>query len=64
MLEIDGGFHMDAQHWAADIARERALIDPSRIVIPCSASELRNKPGRVAGDLRRLGVGSSLAGAA
>jgi hypothetical protein len=56
VLEVDGGFHMDAEHWEDDIARQRALTAPGRIVVRCTARELRDEPDRVAQDLRLLGV--------
>lgn len=55
-LEVDGSFHMEIEHWEDDIARQRGLTDPDRIVIRCTARELRDEPDRVAQDLRRLGV--------
>ncbi|WGY04124.1 DUF559 domain-containing protein [Nocardioides sp. QY071] len=56
VLEVDGGFHMQAEHWEHDIARQRALTSPGRIVVRCTARELRDEPERVARDLRLLGV--------
>lgn len=56
VLEVDGGFHMDAEHWEDDIARQRGLIEPGRTIVRCTARELRDEPARVARDLRRLGV--------
>ncbi len=31
VLEVDGAFHMDAEHWEDDIARQRALTATNRI---------------------------------
>ena len=56
VLEVDGAFHMDVEHWAADLARQRSLTEPARIVVRCTALELRLDPGAVAADLRALGV--------
>ncbi len=56
VLEVDGSFHMDVEHWEADIARQRQLTDPGRLVIRCTAREVRDEPGRIGHDLRRLGV--------
>jgi hypothetical protein len=56
VLEVDGGFHMDAEQWEDDIARQRALTTPNRHVVRCAARELRDEPERVARDLRLLGV--------
>ena len=56
VLEVDGSFHMEASHWEEDLVRQRQLISPDRLVVRCTARELREEPWRVAGDLRRLGV--------
>jgi hypothetical protein len=56
ILEVDGGFHMEIEHWQADIARARALVSPHRMVVRCTTMELRDNSGAVAGDLHRLGV--------
>ena len=56
VLEVDGGFHMEVEHWEDDLARQRALTSPGRLVIRCTARELRDEPGNVARDLRNLGI--------
>lgn len=56
VLEVDGGFHMDVEHWEDDIARQRALTSPDRLVVRCTSRELRDDPGSVARDLKALGV--------
>ncbi|GAB4012869.1 hypothetical protein GCM10028772_39480 [Nocardioides ultimimeridianus] len=56
VLEVDGAFHMEVEQWEDDIARQRALTDPSRIIVRCTSRELRDDPGRVARDLLNLGV--------
>lgn len=56
VLEVDGPAHMDAEQWQHDIARQRALSAPGRIVIRCTSRELRDTPEAVADDLHRLGV--------
>ncbi len=56
VLEVDGGFHMGVEHWEDDLARQRALTAPNRIVVRCTARELRDEPWNVARDLRNLGV--------
>jgi len=61
ILEVDGGFHMDAEHWGDDIERERGLVATGALVLRCTAYELREDSGRVARDLRRVGVGRSSA---
>ena len=56
VLEIDGGFHMEVEHWEDDLARQRALSATDRIIVRCSARELRDEGERIADDLLRLGV--------
>jgi very-short-patch-repair endonuclease len=56
VLEVDGGFHMDVEQWEDDIARQRALTAPDRILVRCTSRELRDEPERVARDLIVLGV--------
>lgn len=56
VLEIDGAFHDDVLHAAEDRARNRRLTALDRIVIQCSAYELRHDPASVAEDLMALGV--------
>lgn len=56
VLEVDGAFHMDAEHWEDDIARQRALTAPDRLVVRCTAREVRDEPERLARDLLLLGV--------
>jgi hypothetical protein len=61
VLEVDGAFHMQVEHWEADLVRQRQLTTPGRIVVRCSARELRDEPATVVADLRALGVGASCA---
>ncbi|GAA3812008.1 hypothetical protein [Nocardioides panacisoli] len=56
VLEVDGGFHMEVEHWEDDLARQRALTAPDRVVVRCTSRELRDEPAQVAHDLRLLGV--------
>ncbi|GAA1830532.1 hypothetical protein GCM10009812_23680 [Nocardioides marinus] len=56
VLEIDGGFHMEVEHWEEDIARERSLLAADRQAVRCTARELREDAARLAADLIRLGV--------
>lgn len=56
VLEVDGGFHMEVEHWEDDLARQRALTAPDRIIVRCTSRELRDVPGDVARDLINLGV--------
>jgi len=57
VLEIDGAFHMEAEHWAADMTRQRGLVIDGCIVLRCSNLELRRQPEAVVRDLLALGVG-------
>jgi hypothetical protein len=56
VLEIDGSFHMDVEHWEQDLARHRALSGPRHTVVRCTTRELRDRPERVVADLRALGI--------
>ncbi|GAB2990607.1 hypothetical protein [Nocardioides montaniterrae] len=56
VLEVDGAFHMETEHWEDDLARQRRLSGPGRTIVRCSARELRDDPDVVARDLRALGV--------
>lgn len=56
VLEVDGGFHMEVEHWEDDLARQRSLTSSSRTVVRCTTRELRDQPEVVARDLRLLGV--------
>lgn len=56
MLEVDGAFHMDADQWEDDLARQRALAATDRLIVRCTSRELRDEPERVAAHLRMLGV--------
>jgi len=56
VLEVDGGLHMHAARWAADMTRERGLVVAGRVVLRCTTYEIRRDPDRVVRDLRALGV--------
>lgn len=56
VLEVDGAFHMEVEHWEDDLARQRRLSGRGRIIVRCTSRELRDEPHRVAADLRALGV--------
>lgn len=56
VLEVDGAFHDDVLQAAADRARNRKLTTADRVVISCTAYELRHDPGSVMEDLIALGV--------
>ncbi|MFT4010806.1 MAG: hypothetical protein QM655_12285 [Nocardioidaceae bacterium] len=55
ILEVDGGFHLDAGQWADDIARERELLSTGDVIVMwCTTVELRREPGRIARDILRV----------
>lgn len=56
VLEVDGAFHMELEHWGADLKRQRRITTPSRTVVRATALELRLEPEVVMEDLRALGV--------
>ena len=56
VLEVDGSFHMEAAQWSADLRRARRITTRDRVVVRCSAFELRHEPDEVAADLIALGV--------
>ena len=56
VLEVEGTFHMDVRHWAADKKRQRRLTTRGRHVVSCTSWELRHEPEQLAQDLARLGV--------
>jgi hypothetical protein len=47
---------MDVAHWEDDLVRQRALTTSDRLVVRCTARELRDEPERIAHDLLLLGV--------
>ncbi len=60
VLEVDGAFHDDVLQAAADKSRHRKLSTRQRIVVSCSAYELRHDPGSVMEDLIAFGVPRTL----
>ena len=56
VLEVDGSFHLEVLQWNADLKRARSLATRGRIIVRCSAFELRHEPEDVARDLIALGV--------
>lgn len=56
VLEVDGGFHMEIEHWEDDITRQRQLSASDRLIVRCTTGELRDRPESVARDLVNLGV--------
>ena len=60
VLEVDGAYHDDVLQAAADKSRHRKLSTRRRIVVSCSAYELRHEPASVMEDLFALGVPRTL----
>jgi hypothetical protein len=58
VLEVDGAFHMEVEHWEDDIQRQRALTTPGRLIVRGTAREVRDEPFLLAADLRALGLGA------
>ena len=56
VLEVDGSFHLDVLESMSDHRRGRRLTSAHRIVVRCSAFELRFEPAEVAADLIALGL--------
>ena len=56
VLEVDGGFHDEVLQAAADRSRHRRRSASDRIVVSCSAYELRFHVEEVMVDLIALGV--------
>lgn len=56
ILEVDGAFHLDVLQWQDDMRRTRRLTTAERVVVRCSAFELRHEPDAVASDLESLGL--------
>jgi len=61
VLEVDGGFHMEVEHWEDDLARQRRLSAGDRIIVRCTSREMREDFHQVAQDLIRLGLTQSCA---
>ncbi len=56
VLEIDGSFHLETEHWWVDMKRERAIVITGRIVLRCSSLEMRLDPWDIISDLVKIGV--------
>ena len=56
VLEVDGSHHMEVRAWGDDLKRSRAITQRDRLVVRCSAYELRHEPLSVATDLIALGL--------
>lgn len=58
VLEVDGAFHMEVEHWEDDIQRQRRLTTPGRLIVRCTSREVRDEPFQLAADLKALGLGA------
>ncbi len=56
VLEVDGAFHLEVSAYTSDMRRQRRLTTARRLVLRCSATELRHEPEQVMADLIALGV--------
>ncbi len=56
VLEVDGSFHVEVEHWWADMARERELVLDGAITLRCSSQEVRAQGAEIARILLRAGV--------
>lgn len=56
VLEVDGAFHDDVMQATQDRVRNRRLTTERRVVVQCSAWEIRHEPWEVIQDLVALGV--------
>lgn len=56
VLEVDGGVHLDSRQYTQDVQRQRSLTEPGRLIVRCTAYELRHEPWLVIADLKALGV--------
>jgi hypothetical protein len=56
VLEVDGAFHIEVRQQGEDFKRARRITTRNRIVVRCSAYELRHEMDEVAVDLIALGV--------
>lgn len=56
VLEIDGSFHAETEQWWQDMKRERDIALSHKLVLRCSAIEIRLEPKQILQDLGRAGV--------
>jgi hypothetical protein len=56
VLEVDGSFHIEVSAWSADLKRARRITTATRIVVRCTAYEIRHESEEVATDLIALGL--------
>ncbi len=51
-VEVDGGHHMDAHHWAADLRRQNRIWIEGDRILRFTAFDVRHRPAEVAAQLR------------
>lgn len=56
VLEVDGSFHLDVLESMSDHRRARRITTANRIVVRCSAYEVRFEPSELVADLIALGL--------
>ena len=56
VLEVEGGFHLDVREAMADHRRARRITTHDRIVVRCTAYEVRHEAAELAADLIALGL--------
>lgn len=62
VLEVDGAHHLEVMQYSDDMKRQRKLTTLQRIIVRCSAYEIRHDPASVMDDLLALGVPRTRAG--
>lgn len=61
VLEVDGSHHVEVMQYSADMKRQRKLTTLQRVIVRCSAYEIRHEPADVMEDLIALGAPRTLA---
>ncbi|MEO7422118.1 MAG: hypothetical protein ABIU87_06975 [Ornithinibacter sp.] len=56
VLEVDGAFHLDIAQYTDDVRRQRQLTTDRRIIVRCTAQEVRKDAAGLLKDLIALGV--------
>ena len=56
VLEVDGTFHLEVRQWQDDLRRARRLTTRHRLVVRCTAYEVRHETAELAAELVALGL--------
>jgi hypothetical protein len=56
ILEVDGSYHLDSAQALEDYRRSRRLTGKDRVVVRCTAWEVRHEGAQLAADLIALGI--------